>query len=120
MPFLRLSPTPAIPSDRKKTLLEFQSTAGVRFKKLELLNQAFAHRSYANERSESTENNEKLEFLGDSVLGLVVAEHLYKILGDRAEGDLARIKSCVVSEDSLAGSARNHRGATYILIGKGV
>lgn len=120
MPFLRNKPG-GNPADalRKKDLHLFESHAGVRFKNLELLNQAFAHRSYANENGESTQNNERLEFLGDSVLGLVVADYLYVKLGDRPEGDLARIKSFVVSEDSLAEVARRIRIDTFILIGKG-
>lgn len=104
---------------RKKELQLFENHAGVRFRKLELLNQAFSHRSYANEMGDSVANNERLEFLGDSVLGLVVAEYLYQELSDRPEGDLARIKSYVVSEDSLAAIARRLRIDNYILIGKG-
>ncbi len=104
---------------RKKELLLFENHAGVRFRKLELLNQAFAHRSYANEIGDKVANNERLEFLGDSVLGLVVAEYLYQELSDRPEGDLARIKSYVVSEDSLAAISRRLRVDNYVLIGKG-
>ncbi|SIQ97271.1 RNAse III [Alkalispirochaeta americana] len=104
---------------RKKDLHLFENHAGLKFRNLELLNQAFSHRSYANERDDTIRNNERLEFLGDSVLGLVVAEYLYIKLGDRPEGDLARIKSFVVSEDSLAEIARKIRVDTFILIGKG-
>lgn len=104
---------------RKKELLLFENQAGLRFRKLELLNQAFCHRSYANEVGGEVNNNERLEFLGDSVLGLVVAEYLYRHLSDRPEGDLARIKSYVVSEDSLARIARALRVDNFILIGKG-
>ncbi len=105
--------------ERKKELQIFESHSGIRFKKLELLNLAFAHRSYANEHAESIGNNEKLEFLGDSVLGLVVAEYLYISLPDKVEGELAKIKSFVVSEDSLAEIAKRLRVDTFILIGKG-
>jgi ribonuclease-3 len=104
---------------RKKELLFFEKQAGVRFKKLELLNLAFCHRSYANESSAKSLNNERLEFLGDSVLGLVISEYLYDLLDDRAEGDLARVKSFVVSEDSLAAVARQIKVDNFILIGKG-
>ena len=104
---------------RKKELQLFENHAGLRFRKLELLNQAFSHRSHANEVGDAVENNERLEFLGDSVLGLVVAEYLYNELYDRPEGDLARIKSYVVSEDSLATIARSLRVDNFILIGKG-
>ena len=106
-------------SERKKELQIFESHSGIRFRKLELLNLAFAHRSYANEHAQTVGNNEKLEFLGDSVLGLVVAEYLYVSLPDKVEGELAKIKSFVVSEDSLAEIAKRLRVDTFILIGKG-
>ena len=108
-----------VDAERKKELRLFEGQAGVRFRKLELLNQAFSHRSHANESGVPIENNERLEFLGDSVLGLAVAEHLYTALPDRPEGELARIKSFVVSEDSLAAIARTIRIDNFILIGKG-
>lgn len=118
MAFLRNATGP-ISGERRKELHLFESHAGLRFRKLELLNQAFCHRSYANEKGDGIENNERLEFLGDSVLGLVVAEYLYNQLSDRPEGDLARIKSFVVSEDSLDRIARSLRVDTFILVGKG-
>ena len=105
--------------DRKKELQIFESHSGIRFKKLELLNLAFAHRSYANEHAHSIGNNEKLEFLGDSVLGLVVAEYLYVSLPGKVEGEMAKIKSFVVSEDALAVIAKRLKVDTFILIGKG-
>ncbi|MFO7848541.1 MAG: ribonuclease III [Spirochaetia bacterium] len=111
--------TPPISAERKKELQLFEKHIGIRFRKLELLNLAFSHRSYANENSGEVDNNEKLEFLGDSVLGLVVSEYLYLILTDKAEGDLARIKSFVVSEDSLADIAKSIKVDNFILIGKG-
>jgi ribonuclease-3 len=110
---------PEIDAERKQELQLFEKQAGIRFKKLELLNLAFCHRSYANERHNDIDNNEKLEFLGDSVLGLVVAEYLFNTLTDKAEGDLAKIKSFVVSEDSLAAISRDLRVDNFILIGKG-
>ncbi len=120
MPFLRNSPSSLyIDSGRKRELQLFESHAGLRFRRLELLNQAFSHRSHANEAGNGVDNNERLEFLGDSVLGLVVAEYLYISLSDRPEGELARIKSFVVSEDSLALIARAIRIDNFILIGKG-
>jgi ribonuclease-3 len=111
--------TPPVDQERKKELLLFEKHIGIRFRKLELLNLAFCHRSYANESGADISNNEKLEFLGDSVLGLVVSEYLYHTLTDKAEGDLARIKSFVVSEDSLAEIAKSIKVDNFILIGKG-
>jgi ribonuclease III len=86
---------------------------------MELLNLAFSHRSFVNEQSDNSENNERLEFLGDSVLGLVVAHYLYEIMPDKQEGELARVKSFVVSEESLSEIARDLKIDNYILIGKG-
>lgn len=119
--FSKLLPfkTLAISSERRKELQLFQDQAGIRFKSLELLNLAFSHRSYANERPEEIENNEKLEFFGDSILGLVVSEYLVMTLTERTEGDLAKIKSFVVSEESLAGISKRLRVDNFILIGKG-
>ncbi len=110
---------PEIGPGRREELMLFQRHSGAKFKSLELLNLAFCHRSYANERGDGTGNNERLEFLGDSVLGLAVAEHLYEELPDRPEGDLAKIKSFVVSEASLSEIARAIRIDNFILIGKG-
>lgn len=110
---------PPVNQERKKELQVFERNAGIRFRKLAFLNLAFSHRSFANESKESIENNEKLEFLGDSVLGLVVSEYLYKNLHGKNEGDLARIKSFVVSEESLALIAKILKIDNFILIGKG-
>lgn len=106
--------------ERKKELQLFERHAQVRFRELEFLDQAFTHRSYANEISDDySSNNERLEFLGDSVLGMVVSEHLYTRLPDQPEGELARIKSFVVSEASLSEISKRLRVDNFILIGKG-
>lgn len=120
MPFLLpRGSEPKLTQDRRQTLNALQTRLGVRFKNVTLLNLALSHRSYANEGSEHKENNERLEFLGDSVLGLVVAEYLYQHLNDRPEGDLARVKSFVVSETSLAQIARALELSSAILVGRG-
>lgn len=112
--------TPKVSSERKRELQLFEKHAAIRFRRLELLNLAFCHRSYANEQPKDIDNNEKLEFLGDSVLGLVVSEYLYRNYYETmVEGDFARIKSFVVSEDSLAEIAKRIKVDNYILIGKG-
>jgi ribonuclease-3 len=108
-----------VPSgDRKKALAVFQKTANVRFKNVNLLNLAFTHRSVSNETGEKI-NNERLEFLGDAVLGAVTASLLYGDLSDKAEGELAKIKSVVVSEDILAGAARELQIDSLLVLGKG-
>lgn len=110
---------PEISRERRKVLIKFQKNANIQFKKLEWLNLAFCHRSFKNEYRDNIDNNERLEFLGDSVLGVVTAHYLFDLMKDSAEGDLARIKSIVVSEDILAEIALNIEIDKYLLIGKG-
>ncbi len=119
LPKLPQLKTPAVSNERRKELQLFEKTAGIRFRKIDFLNLAFCHRSFANETSQETDNNEKLEFLGDSVLGVIVSEYLFKNFPDKSEGHLARIKSFVVSENSLDQIARNLKVDNFILIGKG-
>jgi len=107
-----------VTTERKALLRQFEKSSGVRFKNVELLDLAFSHRSFSNETA-NRDNNERLEFLGDSVLGLVVASHLYRVLGDRAEGELAKIKSFVVSEEILASVAKTLGVDRMLLIGRG-
>jgi ribonuclease-3 len=108
----------SLDSGRRKALAVFQKTAGVRFKNIHLLNLALTHRSLSNE-SGNKNNNERLEFLGDAILGAVAAALLYGNLSDKAEGELAKIKSVVVSEDILAGVARELQIDALLLLGKG-
>ncbi len=111
--------TPPVSKERRKELQLFEKHAGIRFRKLDFLNLAFCHRSYVNEQNGNFDNNEKLEFLGDSVLGLVASEYLFSLLQDKQEGELARIKSFVVSENSLEIIAREIKVDNFVLIGKG-
>lgn len=90
----------SLSKERVKNLNEFCHRVNIKFKDVELLNQAFNHRSVTNEKK-SEGNNERLEFLGDSVLGMVTSSYLYNTL-DNPEGELAKIKSAVVSEKALA------------------
>jgi ribonuclease-3 len=110
---------PSVSIERRRELSLFEKQAGIHFKNIALLNLAFSHRSFANESHEDVDNNERLEFLGDSVLGLVVADWLFVNLPDLDEGDFSRIKSFVVSEESLAEIAKTLRVDNFILIGKG-
>ena len=79
---------------RKKDLMAFCKRVDIKFQNLELLEQAFHHRSSVNE-GKAAKNNERLEFLGDSVLGMITAAYLYKNL-ENTEGDIAKIKSAEV------------------------
>lgn len=108
-----------VSADRKKELRLFEKYAKVRFRNHDVLNLAFSHRSYSNENPDTKDNNERLEFLGDSVLGIVVSTYLFQVLPDRSEGDLAKIKSFVVSEDILSAIAKGLSVDRFLLIGKG-
>lgn len=87
-------------TNRKNQLLQFCKLVNIKFKDINLLDQAFYHRSSCNELKDK-KNNERLEFLGDSVLGMVTASYLYTNF-DSPEGELAKLKSAVVSEKALA------------------
>ncbi len=91
---------------------------GYSFKNKKFINVALTRRSYAVEHY-NKEYNQRLEFLGDSVLGLTIAEELYKILPDVPEGQLTKLKAAVVCEKSLAIVANELDIPSYILIGKG-
>ena len=109
---------PEIETVRRKELAAFQKAAAIRFRSPELLNLSFIHRSASNENLAKS-NNERLEFLGDAVLGAVTADILFGRMDDRSEGDLAKVKSVVVSEESLAGIALELRIDTLLILGKG-
>ena len=110
-------------STRKNLLVLFQKNLGIRFKDISLLDLAFHHRSFNNESSKKdishTQNNERLEFLGDAVLGMVTASLLYNDLNEQPEGELARIKSIVVSEATLSQIALKIVVDQCLVLGKG-
>lgn len=90
------------------------------FKDEELLITALTHSSYANENKLGVEGyNERLEFLGDSVLSLIVSQYLYKKYPHYPEGELTKIRAKVVCESSLAKAAENINLGKYLLLGKG-
>ncbi|MDY6932646.1 MAG: ribonuclease III [Spirochaetota bacterium] len=104
---------------RDRQLNKLQDVIKVKFRDKSLLNRALTHRSYVNEAGFDMKDNEKLEYLGDSVLALVVNEYLFKRYEDYLEGDLAKIKSAVVSEATLAKVASEVKLGYFILISKG-
>ena len=82
---------------------ELEQAIGYPFKDISLLENALTHSSCANERwHNSLRSNERLEFLGDSILGMIVADHLYRNFPDRPEGELTRMRADMVCEQSLA------------------
>jgi ribonuclease-3 len=105
-------------AERESVILEeCQSALGYRFQKLELLRAALTHTSGADTRLSS---NERMEFLGDSVLGLVCCEQLYIRFPEYQEGDLTKIKSAVVSRRTCAHISRLLNLGEYLFLGKGM
>lgn len=101
-------------------LKELEVAIGYRFQNITFLQNAMAHSSYANERwHNSLMSNERLEFLGDSILGMLVAEYLYKTFPDRPEGELTRMRADMVCEQSLAAIAGKIDLGQHLLLGRG-
>jgi len=99
---------------------DLEKAIGYRFRSIVLLQNALTHSSYANERwHDSLKSNERLEFLGDSILGMVVAEYLYRSFPDRPEGELTRMRADMVCETSLAEVADKIGLGQHLLLGHG-
>ena len=99
---------------------DLETAIGYRFKNISLLQNALTHSSYANERwHNSLLSNERLEFLGDSVLGMLVAEYLYKTFPNRPEGELTRMRADMVCEQTLAAAANRIGIGEHLLLGHG-
>ena len=99
---------------------DLEIAIGYRFQNISLLQNALAHSSYANERwHDSLKSNERLEFLGDSILGMVVAEYLYRNFPGRPEGELTRMRADMVCETSLAAIADKIGLGGHLLLGHG-
>ena len=99
---------------------DLEAAIGYRFHNITLLQNALAHSSYANERwHNSLMSNERLEFLGDSVLGMLVADHLYRNFPDRPEGELTRMRADMVCERALAQIAQRIGLGEHLLLGRG-
>ena len=99
---------------------DLENAIGYRFQNITLLQNALTHSSYANERwHNSLLSNERLEFLGDSVLGMLVAEYLYRTFPDRPEGELTRMRADMVCEKSLAAVAARIDLGRHLMLGNG-
>ncbi len=99
---------------------DLEAAIGYRFHNISLLQNALAHSSYANERwHDGLKSNERLEFLGDSILGMQVADYLYRNFPDRPEGDLTRMRADMVCEKTLAMVAGRLNLGEHLLLGKG-
>ncbi len=101
-------------------MVTLEQKIGYTFRDRSLLENALTHSSYANEhREKGALSNERLEFLGDSILGLIVADHLYRTRPDLPEGDLTRIRAALVCENSLVDVAKELDLGSYLKLGKG-
>lgn len=97
-----------------------EQALGYTYKNKALLNTALSHSSYANEtHHDALYSYERLEFLGDSILGFVTAEYLYKTFPSKLEGELTKIRAELVCEANLAAVARSLRLGEYLLLGHG-
>ena len=99
---------------------DLEAAIGYRFNNISLLQNALTHSSYANERwHNSLMSNERLEFLGDAILGMTVAKFLYQTFPDRPEGELTRMRADMVCEQTLAKVAAKIDLGRHLLLGNG-
>lgn len=106
--------------DESRRLQELQELINYKFNDESLLKKALIHRSFGNENWEYKNiNNEKLELLGDAVLDLIVTEYLYKNFAVATEGELAKLKSMIVSEPVLANISSEIKLGNYLMLSKG-
>ncbi len=111
---------PVVNEERQKALKAFQKRIHYRFKSLDLLDQGLRHKSFVHENFEAAgEDNERLEFLGDAVLDLVISHLIMERYPDYPEGHLSRLRASVVNETHLAEIARELLVGDYLLLGKG-
>jgi len=100
-------------------LAALQNTLGVSFKDPSLLEQAMVHSSYINESPGIATSNERLEFLGDAVLGFIIARELYQRLPQSTEGEMTELRSSLVRGDALSRMAKAINLGDYLYLGKG-
>jgi ribonuclease III len=104
---------------RKEQLVELERALSYRFHRIELLNQALTHKSYVHEQREPVQHNERLEFLGDAVLGLVISDYCFGKFAGLAEGELSKLRASLVNDGNLARIARRLELGSYLLVGRG-
>ena len=105
--------------ERDDTLAALEKRLGYTFKDRLLLHEALRHRSWVNEQNARLRDNERLEFLGDAVVNLVVGHLLMRARADFKEGDLSRMRAALVNETHLAEVARRLDLGTFVRLGRG-
>lgn len=103
----------------KETLETIERSLGITFTDKGILLEALTHTSYTNETADAGRDNERLEFLGDAVLGLIIADHLFRTFPEKPEGELAKMKSVLVSDKTLADIAASLSLGSYLRLGVG-
>lgn len=100
-------------------LSQLSRQLGIKFKDIKILREAFNHRSYLNETKGNLVSNERLEFLGDSILSLVISSSLFKLRPNDAEGDLTNLRAYIVKTKSLSTAAQKLNLGKYLKLSKG-
>ena len=109
--------TQELTAERRKLLEEFSKMIGIKFSRLETLNIALTHKSYAREFEPRLKYSERLEFLGDAVLGLATATYLFEHFRNLTEGELTKMRSSVVRQSTLTRLAREMGLGELLLLG---
>ncbi len=107
------------PENLKTNYRQLEEEIGYCFRDQNLLETALTHTSFANEYKRKTQHNERLEFLGDSVLSIVVSEYLFQQNPPLPEGDLTRKRAALVCEQALSGFAKEMNLGQFLRLGKG-
>jgi ribonuclease III len=106
--------------ERNRKLNKLETVLGYTFRDSETINQALTHTSYVNEEHPGiTQDNERLEFLGDAIINFVVSDYIYHLQPELDEGKLAKLKAVVVSESVLARQAKSIKLGDFLKLGKG-
>ena len=109
----------SLPKDRLEKIEEFEKSIGYSFNDKALIDVAFTHSSFTNEARIKAKSNERLEFLGDTILDMVVSEYLFKNYKDKPEGWLTRTRSRIVCTDSFAKASEKFDLTKYLRFGMG-
>ncbi len=108
--------SPSLDKDEMQSLEKFQELIGYHFRDVSVLKTSLTHRSYSHAKGNDLECNERLEFLGDSVLGLIIADQLYRDHPDMQEGQLTKTKSMLVNETTLADIGKDIKLNEYMFL----
>lgn len=106
--------------EKESNIKNLLNIIGIKYKNINLYIEAFTHKSYLNDnKNEKLSHNERLEFLGDAVLELIISEYLFSHYPNRSEGDLTSFRAALVKTESLAQSAKDLNFGQYLLLSKG-